>query len=136
MATTAGVAKGTSLGANFGANFARSSTVTQTVGKNEGITQNFTNHNIKHALELLDSQMKRLEQSTALGMWDFAAYVVSEDQNMANNVAHSYLALTLGEDSYMSKSAISLWRGKVEEEREQAKEIAGYLKELRHPVLH
>lgn len=134
MATTAGVAKGTSLGANFGANFARSSTVTQTVGKNEGITQNFTNHNIKHALELLDSQMKRLEQSTALGMWDFAAYVVSEDQNMANNVAHSYLALTLGEDSYMSKSAISLWRGKVEEEREQAKEIAGYLKELRHPV--
>ena len=134
MATTAGVAKGTSLGANFGANFARSSTVTQTVGKNEGITQNFTNHNIKHALELLDSQMKRLEQSTALGMWDFAAYVVSEDQNMANNVAHSYLALTLGEDSYMSKSAISLWRGKVEEEREQAKEITGYLKELRHPV--
>jgi len=134
LATTSGVAKGTSLGTNFGANFARSSTVTQTVGKNEGIIQNFANHNIKHALELLDSQMKRLEQSTALGMWDFAAYVLSEDQNMANNVAHSYLALTIGEESYMSKSAVSLWRGKVEEERNQAKEIAAYLQELRHPV--
>lgn len=68
MATTSGVTKGASLGANFGANFARSSTVTAMIGKNEGITQNFTNYNIKHALELLENQMKRLEQSTALGM--------------------------------------------------------------------
>ena len=78
--------------------------------------------------------MKRLEQSTALGMWDFAAYVLSEDQNVANNVAHSYLALTLGEDSYMSKSAINLWRGNVVEEKDAAKEICNYIKKLRHPV--
>ena len=134
MATTSGVAKSVNLGANFGANFARSSTVTAMVGKTEGITQSFTNYNIKHALELLESQMKRLEQSTALGMWDFAAYVLSEDQNIANNVAHSYLALTLGEESYMSKSAINLWRGNVEDEKDAAKVISSYVKELRHPV--
>lgn len=134
MAKTAGTAKSANFGGNFGANFARSSTVTATVGKNEGITQTFTNFNIKHALELLENQMKRLEQSTALGMWDFAAYILSEDQNVANNVAHSYLALTLGEESYMSKSAINLWRGNVEEDKEKAKEISGYVRELRHPV--
>lgn len=134
MATTSAVTKGTSLGANFGANFARSSTVTAMIGKNEGITQTFTNFNIKHALELLENQMKRLEQSTALGMWDFAAYVLSEEYDVANNVAHSYLALTLGEDSYMSKSAINVWKGNVEEERDLAKEIAGYIRELRHPL--
>ena len=134
MATTSGITKGTNLGVNFGANFARSSTVTAMIGKNEGITQTFTNFNIKHALELLENQMKRLEQSTALGMWDFAAYVLSEDYDVANNVAHSYLALTLGEDSYMSKSAINVWKGKVEEESECAKEIANYIRELRHPV--
>lgn len=134
MATTSGIAKSTSLGANFGANFARSSTVTAMVGKTEGITQSFTNFNIKHALELLESQMKRLEQSTALGMWDFAAYVLSEDQNIANNVAHSYLALTLGEESYMSKSAINLWRGNVEGEKDHAQVISSYIRELRHPV--
>lgn len=134
MATTSGVAKSVNLGANFGANFARSSTVTAMVGKNEGITQTFTNFNIKHALELLESQMKRLEQSTALGIWDFAAYVLSEDQSIANNVAHSYLALTLGDESYMSKSAINLWRGEVESEKEQAKVINSYIRELRHPV--
>lgn len=134
MANTAGKAKGVNFGGNFGANFARSSTVTTTVGKNEGITQTFTNFNIKHALELLGNQMKRLEQSTALGIWDFAAYVLSEDQNVANNVAHSYLALTMGEESYMSKSSINLWRGNVEEDKEKAKEISAYVRELRHPI--
>lgn len=134
MAATSGAAKSINFGTNFGANFARSSTVTAMVGKNEGITQTFTNFNIKHALELLELQMKRLEQSTALGMWDFAAYVLSEDQSIANNVAHAYLALTLGEESYMSKSSINLWRGEVEGEKEQAKVLSSYIRELRHPV--
>lgn len=134
MATTSGVSKAVNLGANFGANFARSSTVTAMIGKNEGITQTFTNYNIKHALELLENQMKRMEQSSALGMWDFAAYVLSEDQNVANNVAHTYLALTQGEDSYMSRAAVNLWKGNVDEEREVAREISNYICTLRHPI--
>ncbi len=132
---TSGIAKNTSLGLNFGASFARSSTVTATVGKSEGITQTFTNYNIKHALELLENQMKRFEQSTALGMWDFAAYVLSEDQSVANNVAHTYLALTQGEESYMSKSAFNTWRGDAENERETTSVIATYVKQLRHPLM-
>lgn len=134
MAAAQGVSKSVNYGANMGANFARSSTVTAIVGKHQGITQSFANFNIKHALELLEAQMKRLEQSTALGMWDFAAYVLSEDQNIANNVAHTYLALTLGEESYMSKSAVNLWRGSVEEEKGQARTICSYIRELRHPI--
>ncbi|MCI6242487.1 MAG: DUF87 domain-containing protein [Agathobacter sp.] len=144
MAATAGVSKAVNFGANVGANFARSSTVTAMIGKNEGITQHFTNYGVKHALELLEDQMKRLEQSSALGMWDFAAYVLSEDSDVANNVAHSYLALTMGEESYMSHSAINLWKGNVMDEvidgetisseREITKEIAGYIRELRHPI--
>ncbi|WP_303836711.1 helicase HerA domain-containing protein [Ruminococcus flavefaciens] len=130
---TAGTFKSVNLGTNFGVNFARASNVTATVGKNEGITQNFTNYNIKHALEKLEEQMKRFEESTALGMWDFAAYVLSEDINVANNVAHSYLALTQGEKSYMSTSSINLWRGDTADS-DDAKEICGYLRELRHPV--
>ena len=133
-AVTSGIAKSTSLGANFGANFARASSVTATIGKNEGITQTYTNYNIKHALEMLEQQMKRYEKGTALGMWDFAAYVLSEDQNVANNVAHSYLALTQGEESYMSHSAINVWRGDLGEDSGDAREICSYLRELRHPL--
>ncbi len=134
MAKTSGVSKAVNFGGNIGANFARSSTTTAMLGKNEGITQSYTNYNVEHALELLTEQMKRYEQSTALGMWDFAAYVLCENANVASNVAHSYLALTLGEESYMSKSAINTWYGNVEEEAGQAKEISNYIKMLRHPV--
>ena len=134
MATSNGAAKSVSFGGNFGANFARSSSITAILGKNEGITQSFVNYNIKHALDILENQMKRMEQSSALGMWDFATYVLCEDYNMANNVACSYLALTQGEDSYMSRSAVNLWRGNLDEDRELSKEISRYLCELRHPV--
>ena len=78
--------------------------------------------------------MKRFEKGTALGMWDFAAYVLSEDQNIANNVAHTYLALTQGEESYMSKSSVDLWRGDMGEKSGDTEEIVNYLRDLRHPI--
>jgi len=134
VTNTVGRSQALNLGGNFGVNFARSSNISATIGNNEGITQNFTNYSIKHALELLEEQMKRYEQSTALGLWDFAAYVLSEDIAIANNVAHSYIALTQGEKSYMSNSSINLWRGDMGQESQDAKEICNYLRELRHPV--
>lgn len=137
VANTVGSTRGVNLGGNFGANFARSSNVTATVGRGESLTQNYSNYSIKHALEMLEEQMKRYEQSTALGMWDFAAYVLSEDMNVANNVAHSYLALTQGENSYMSHSFVNLWRGDAVADSAmsiKAKEICSYLRELRHPI--
>ena len=131
---TLGTSSGVNLGSNIGANFARASNVTATVGKNEGITQSFTNHNISHALKVLEEQMKRFEKGTAMGMWEFAAYVLSEDQNIANNVAHTYLALTQGEESFMSQSSVNLWRGDLGESSGDAEEIVAYLRELRHPL--
>lgn len=134
VTNTVGMSQALNLGGNFGVNFARSSNISATIGNNEGITQSFTNYNIKHALELLEEQMKRYEQSTALGLWDFAAYVLSEDIAIANNVAHSYIALTQGEKSYMSNASINLWRGDMGETSQDAKEICNYLRELRHPL--
>ena len=46
----------------------------------------------------------------------------------------SYLALTQGEESYMSQAAINLWRGDMGESSGDAKEICNYLRELRHPL--
>lgn len=131
--------KGSQFGINAGVNFARSSSVTTTLGKNEGITQNFMNYGIKHTLELLEKQIQRLEESSALGLWDFAAYFVSGDSVIANNVAHTYLALTQGMDSFLSESAVNLWRGDLQEERDyngekfQAKSILESLSRLQHP---
>lgn len=131
---TAGTFNAANLGANFGASFSRASSVTATIGKNEGITQSFTNYAIKHTLGILESQMKRLDQASALGMWDFAAYVLSEDVDIASNVAHSYLALTQGEESYMSQPSVNIWRGDLGEDSESAATICEYIRDLRHPL--
>lgn len=131
---TLGSSKGNFAGLNFGLNFARASTAAATVGKSEGISQTYINYSIKHTLEILDEQMKRLEQSTALGLWDFSAYVLSENPTIANNVAHAYLSLTQGEKSYLTNAAINFWNGNLVEEGESSKEICNYLKQLRHPV--
>ena len=108
---TTGTSQGVYAGVNAGMNFARSSSITATVGKNETITQSFSNYNIKHMLEILEKQMKRMDVSAALGMWDFAAYVLSKDYNITNNVAHMYEALTQGEESFMSHASINIWKG-------------------------
>lgn len=131
---TSGVSKAVNFGANIGGSFARSSTVTATIGNDEGITQTFKNYAITHALEILEMQTKRYDLAAALGMWDFSAYVLSEDHNVANNVAHTYLALTQGKESFMSQAAVNLWRGDLGERSADAAAICGYLRELRHPI--
>lgn len=123
---------GFNYGANFGVNFNRSSSVNVSLGKNEGITQNFTNHQVKHTLEILDLQMKRLEQCSALGMWNFAAYVISDSFNTVNNVAHMYLALTQGEESFITNSAINIWS--ANSEKNETTILLREISRLQHPV--
>lgn len=138
--------RGIDLGVNFGANFSRSSDVSVTIGKSEGITQTFTNYGIQYTLETIKKQISRLEESSALGMWDFSAYFLSKSPVIANNAAHMYLALTQGDESYLSQSAVNLWvppaninvkdeNKKVENEhrQKQVKSIIEFIKRLQHP---
>lgn len=125
---------GASRGLNFGAGFARTSSTTAMLGKNEGITQTYGNHQVQQALKLLEMQTERLNKASALGFWEFGAYVLSEDVNTANNVAHTYLALTQGEDSFLTEPVVNLWRGDIEKSRQEAKTISGYIRQLRHPL--
>lgn len=119
---------------NFGINFTRSSGITQQLGQNETTTLTFTNYAVKHTLELLEEQMKRLEQCAALGMWDFAAYVISPSYSCANDVAHMYLSLTQGEKSYMEQATINIWQGGSKTDANAAKAICESLSVLQHPA--
>ena len=121
-----------SLGINFGVNFARSSNVSVFLGKNDSLTQTFTNHSVKNTLELIEQQIKRIEASTALGMWDFSAYFLSDSPVVANNAAHMYLALTQGEKSYLSQSAVNMWVPNENNEQD-IHNILDFLKLLQHP---
>lgn len=123
---------GYNASANFGVNFSRASSVTAQIGKNEGITQNYTNFGVKHTLDVLEKQLKRMDESSALGMWEFASYVVAKSPVVANNVAHMYLALTQGDESFMTRASVNLWDG--EEENDEAETILRSVQKLQHPV--
>lgn len=132
MSESSGVSSGYNASANFGVSFARSSSVTANVGKNESLTQSYTNYGVKHTLEIIENQIKRIEESSALGMWEFASYIISDSPVIANNVAHMYLALTQGEKSYCTKAAINFWDGDID--TEAAKNILSNVQKLQHPV--
>lgn len=129
---TEGTGTGYHATANFGVSFSRTSSVTAQVGKNEGLTQTYTNFGVRHTLEIIDSQLKRIEESSALGMWEFASYIISDSPVIVNNVAHMYLALTQGEESYMTKSAVNFWDGDID--TELTKTILASVQKLQHPV--
>ena len=89
-------------------------------------------YSAKHTLEILEKQLERIDTSSALGMWEFASYVISSSPVVANNVAHMYLALTQGEGSFISSAAVHLWDG--EEEKDQAATILERIRKITHPV--
>ena len=119
-------------GMNFGVQFGRSASVTRQIGKMEGVTQTFTNYTVQHALEVIQNQVKRLEESTAFGMWDFAAYIISDSPKIAADVAHNYFSLTQGEESYMTAAAIHLWDGQCDQDK--ALPILESIQKIQHPV--
>lgn len=109
------------------------------LGKGETLTH--TNYDVKYALDLLEKTMKRLEQCKATGMWNYATYVISQDEPMANNVAHMYASLIQGEESYMEESAVNVWcdsdcrrndEGEVIEDPAQI--ILEALSKIQHPA--
>ena len=132
VSVSGGVHSGTNIGGNFGVNFARSSSVTVQIGKNEGITQTYANFGVKHTLDVIEKQLERIDASSALGMWEFASYVFARSPVITNNVAHMYLALTQGDESYMTRAAINLWDG--QEEKDAAETILKSVQKLHHPV--
>lgn len=132
ISTGSGQTAGFNAGINFGVQFSRSSNINIQVGANEGVGQTFTNYAIQHALEVIRNQVKRLDESAALGMWDFSAYVISDSSKVAADVAHNYFSLTQGEESYMTAAAIHLWDG--QRERDKALPILESIQKIQHPV--
>ncbi len=116
--------------ANFGENFSRSVSRNYSVGKSEGVTKTYTNYGIKHTMDNIEQQIRRLEECSALGLWDFSAYVISNEPKLTKNVAHSYLSLTQGEESYLGKGCVNYWDYT---QKESVNIILKSISILRHP---
>lgn len=102
-------------------------------GTDIGMSVDVTNYKVKHTLDVIEKQMERLEESAALGLWNFAAYVISPDLAVTNEVAHMFMSLTQGRESFAEQSAINIWNGQTSGTTEQVSRILKHLRYLHHP---
>lgn len=126
---------GMDFGFQVGRSVAKMVNSAEQAGGTRGVTKTYTNYAVKHLLDTIEQQIARIEESTALGMWNFAAYAISADANTAADVAHMYLSLTQGDNSFVSKSAVNLWEGGSEGTAHVNKTaiVLSEISKLRHP---
>lgn len=112
-----------SIGKSAGVNFIGS------YNQSDNKSFTFENYEVKHTIEHIEQQMKRLEESVSYGLWRFATYVISPDYSITDKVASMFLSLTQGKESFVERTAINLWLSS----KTGVNNIFDSLQSLRHP---
>lgn len=122
-------------GESFGKNESTSDNETHTygfaLGKSENMQLTMQNKNLINTLEKIDLQLKRLDECESLGMWECAAYFLSDSQETAEMAAGTYKALMKGTKSGIETSAINYWG---RQDAEKLPLLRDYITNFIHPV--
>lgn len=118
-----GISKGTSYGNTKTGGYAD--------GMTEGMTLTLHDKAVEGILNRIDKQLKRIDEFESLGMYECAAYFLSENQYVSEVAASTYKALMLGENSGVEVAAINSW-GNLDIESTEM--ISKYVTNLIHPV--
>ena len=120
---------GTSMGDIYGTNQSNTETKGMQRGNSQNITMNIENKSISNILEKLDIQFERIKEFESLGLWECAAYFVSENSYTSEIAASTYKALMSGTNTGVEVSAVNSWSDK-----EKVNEIRKYIKNFYHPL--
>lgn len=120
---------GTSIGDTYGMNQSNTETKGMQRGNSQNITMNIENKSISNILEKLDIQFERIKEFESLGLWECAAYFVSENSYTSEIAASTYKALMSGTNTGVEVSAVNSWSDK-----EKVNEIRKYIKNFYHPL--
>ena len=124
----------------YGTNKSTSEGQTRTTGNQNGTSQTITftqnDKNISGILEKIDTQLKRIKEFESIGMWECAAYFMSDSVYTAEIAASSYKALMSGENSGVETSAINAWSTSSRDShiKSQTPQVAKYVTNFVHPV--
>ena len=122
---------GSSDGTTDTVNYGISKTGGYTKGISEGMMLTLHDKSIEDTLERINKQLKRIDEFESLGMYECAAYFLSDDQYAAEVAASTYKALMRGVNSGVEIAAINSW-GQFQSEKTAL--IAQYVKNFIHPV--
>ena len=108
---------------------------TEQTTKSEGITTSSTTENkaVTDLLQLIDEALKRTNEFDSYGMWNVAAYFISDDMSAAEIAASNYRSLMNGETSGRELSAINSWRSNNPFINGKFKDLTTYLSRFVHP---
>ena len=98
---------------------------TDTTGKTSTVTIELENKNIESLLQKIDLQLKRINDCEAFGIWECAAYFISDNIETSVIASNTYKSLMLGDDTHIEKTHINIW--------ENPGEAIEYLKYGMHP---
>lgn len=136
---TVGISESTTKGKTYTDNFGRSKTtgtntsvaLNRTNGLTNAITLQAHDKTIEDMLVRIEKQLKRMDEFESLGMYECAAYFLSEDQYCAEAAANTYKAIIGGENTGVEISAVTTWG---QNEAEKRNLIEQYVKNFIHPV--
>ncbi|MDY5714755.1 MAG: ATP-binding protein [Veillonella caviae] len=122
---------GESTAVSDGSTHTYTSGTSVTEGLSNAITLTAYDKSVEDMLTRIDKQLKRMDEFESLGMYECAAYFMSEDQYAADIAAATYKAIMRGENSGVEIAAINSW-GNFE--KDKTKLIEQYVKNFMHPV--
>lgn len=102
-----------------------------TSGASDNMQLTLQNKTLLNTLERIDMQLERIDECESLGMWECAAYFLSDSQETAEMAAGTYKALMKGEKSGVETSAINFW-GRTNSQ--QIPVLREYITNFIHPV--
>lgn len=124
-----------SFGESDTSNESTSENNTKTKGLTSGTSDNMQltmqNKTLMNTLERIDLQLKRIDDCESLGMWECAAYFLSDSQETAEMAAGTYRALMKGEKSGVETSAINFWG---RQHTKQLPMLREYITNFVHPL--
>ncbi|MCI5941520.1 MAG: DUF87 domain-containing protein [Ligilactobacillus animalis] len=129
--------KGTSesFGENHSTTSGQSKTVTHGNNSSEGNSNALTlvahDKRIENILARIDRQLERIDEFESLGMYECAAYFMSDDQVTSEIAASTYKAIVGGRDSGVESSAVNVWGNQTPS---KTKMIGQYVRNFMHPV--
>lgn len=103
----------------------------QTTGSTENMMLTMQNKTLQNTLRRIDAQLKRIEDCESVGMWECAAYFLSDNQETAEMAAGTYKALMKGQNSGVESSAINFWG---RQQSEKLPVLYDYITNFIHPV--
>lgn len=127
----------TSNTTSYGTSYSLSHSDGLSIGENQNLQLNVQNKPLIGMLDRIDKQLERLSEFESVGMWECAAYFLSEDSSVSKVAAATYKALMSGENSGLEVSAINTWNESqtaLADATTKNMQIAKYVRNFIHPV--